>query len=226
MGGDDFDLEIKRNIRACSLFVPVISHTTQSRHEGYFRLESNLAIERSQLIAESIPFILPVAIDPVADLPAGMRTFVEDRLLTKSGFRNNLALETALEEPGVTRVLIDTLVSRRLLRVEDRAGVQRVELTHDVLAEVIRAARDERQQRLALEEAAARERQARAEAARHARQHRLIISGLAAAVVALLIGAFFGIRAQRPSSAAGVCSFTMEGRACPSELECPTAARL
>jgi hypothetical protein len=39
----------------------------------------------------------------VADLPAPMRAFVEDHLLTKSGFRDNLALEAALEEPGVTR---------------------------------------------------------------------------------------------------------------------------
>jgi hypothetical protein len=79
-----------------------------------------------------------------------MRAFVEDHLLTKSGFRDNLALETALEFPGVTRPLIDTLVSRRLLRIEDRLGVQRVELTHDVLAEVIRASRDTRQQRRAI----------------------------------------------------------------------------
>src|SRR5207247_8965008 len=90
-------------------------------------------------------------------LPEAMRRFVEDKLLTKSGVRDNLALETALEEPGVTRPLIDTLVSRRLLRIEDRMGVQRVELTHDVLAEVIRAARDARQQRLALEQARERE---------------------------------------------------------------------
>ena len=52
----------------------------------------------------------------VADLPAPMRVFVEDRLLTKSGFRDNLALEAALEFPGVTQPLIDTLVARRLLR--------------------------------------------------------------------------------------------------------------
>jgi hypothetical protein len=69
-GGDDFDQQIKRNIRACSLFVPVISATTQSRHEGYFRLEWNLAVERAKLIAETIPFILPVAIDPVRESEA------------------------------------------------------------------------------------------------------------------------------------------------------------
>src|SRR5206468_3028263 len=78
----------------------------------------------------------------VADLPEAMRLFVEDKLLTKSGFRDNLALETALEEPGVTRPLIDTLVSRRLLRIEDRLGTQRVELTHDVLADVVHASRE------------------------------------------------------------------------------------
>jgi hypothetical protein len=66
-GGDDFDQQIKKNIRACSLFVPVISANTQARHEGYFRLEWTLAAERSKLIAETIPFILPVVIDPVSE---------------------------------------------------------------------------------------------------------------------------------------------------------------
>jgi TIR domain/SIR2-like domain len=64
-GGDAFDQQIKRNIRGCSFFLPVISGHTQARHEGYFRLEWNLAVERAKLIAETIPFILPVAIDPV-----------------------------------------------------------------------------------------------------------------------------------------------------------------
>ena len=66
-GGDDFDQQIKKNIRGCSLFVPVISANTQARHEGYFRLEWTLAAERSKLIAETIPFILPVVIDPVSE---------------------------------------------------------------------------------------------------------------------------------------------------------------
>jgi hypothetical protein len=66
-GGDDFDQQIKRNIRSCSFFLPVISASTQARHEGYFRLEWNLAVERAKLIAETIPFILPVAIDPIPE---------------------------------------------------------------------------------------------------------------------------------------------------------------
>lgn len=66
-GGDDFDQQIKRNIRACSLFIPVISAHTQARHEGYFRLEWGLAAERAKLIADTIPFILPIAIDPIPE---------------------------------------------------------------------------------------------------------------------------------------------------------------
>lgn len=110
----------------------------------------------------------------VTDLPEGMRTFVEDHLLTKSGFRDNFALETALEFPAVTRPLIDTLVSRRLIRLEDRGGIQRVELTHDVLAEVIRVSRDSRQQRLAEEKTRGQERANR----RRMRLTRAIAAGL------------------------------------------------
>ena len=68
--GDDWDVKIKRHVRACSYFIPVISAATQARHEGYFRFEWDLANERSRLIAESIPFILPVVIDPISDAEA------------------------------------------------------------------------------------------------------------------------------------------------------------
>ena len=68
--GDDFDQQIKRNIRSCSLFLPVISAHTQARHEGYFRLEWSLAAERAKLIADTIPFILPIVIDPVTEKDA------------------------------------------------------------------------------------------------------------------------------------------------------------
>ncbi len=76
-GGDDFDQQIKKSIRSCSLFLPIVSHTTQQRHEGYFRLEWSLAVERAKLIAETIPFILPIAIDPVPESEA----LVPDRFL-------------------------------------------------------------------------------------------------------------------------------------------------
>jgi WD40 repeat protein len=93
----------------------------------------------------------------LADLPKEVGTFLEEKLLTTSGYRDSVALENALETPGVTRKAIEKLTDRRLLRIEDRGGVQRIELTHDVLSGVVRASRDSRRQR---------EAQARAEAAR------------------------------------------------------------
>ena len=43
------------------------------------------------------------------------------------------------------------LVNRRLLRIEERLDVRRVELTHDVLCSVVKASRDQRQEREARE---------------------------------------------------------------------------
>lgn len=129
----------------------------------------------------------------VADLPEAMRTFVEDHLLTKSGFRDNLSLESAFDFPGVTRPLIDTLVNRRLLRIEDRLGVERVELTHDVLAEVIRTTRDTHHQQLAVQQAQARERITR----RRMWLARIIAAGLLVGFLGVSWIAWRAIRAER-----------------------------
>ncbi len=69
-GGDAWDAKIRKQIKECALFVPVISGTTQARHEGYFRLEWHLAEQRSHLIARGRPFIVPIAIDDTNDVDA------------------------------------------------------------------------------------------------------------------------------------------------------------
>ncbi|MGH3429446.1 MAG: toll/interleukin-1 receptor domain-containing protein [Mycobacteriales bacterium] len=46
-GGDAWDQKIRREIRTCALFVPIISGSTQARTEGYFRLEWHLADQRT-----------------------------------------------------------------------------------------------------------------------------------------------------------------------------------
>src|SRR5476649_2750873 len=61
--GDEWDQKIRRQIKECVLFIPVISANTQARHEGYFRLEWELASQRAMSIASGVPFILPVVID-------------------------------------------------------------------------------------------------------------------------------------------------------------------
>jgi TolB-like protein/Flp pilus assembly protein TadD len=62
-GGDAWDQKIRRQIKACALFMPIISTRTQSRGEGYFRLEWKLAVERTHLMAEGVPFLAPVVVD-------------------------------------------------------------------------------------------------------------------------------------------------------------------
>ena len=78
----------------------------------------------------------------VKDFSAGVRTFVEDKLITASGHRNSCALDDALTEPDVTQAALDKLVDRRLLAYEDRHRTRRVEVTHDVLLPVIKESRD------------------------------------------------------------------------------------
>ena len=66
-GGDVWDHRIRREIRDCALFIPVISANTASRHEGYFRLEWDLADKRTQMMARNRVFIIPVCLDASAE---------------------------------------------------------------------------------------------------------------------------------------------------------------
>ena len=89
-----------------------------------------------------------------ASHPAAVREFVENRLLSDAGYRQAVTLDTAeaeLVRAGVARdegmqAIID-LVERRLLVVEERGGIRRVELTHDVLTPVALASRTARRDR-------------------------------------------------------------------------------
>src|SRR5579862_6457555 len=49
-GGDAWDQSIRRQIKNCALFIPVISRSTHERDEGYFRLEWRLAVDRTLLM--------------------------------------------------------------------------------------------------------------------------------------------------------------------------------
>jgi tetratricopeptide (TPR) repeat protein len=68
--GDEWDAKIRRQIKECALFIPVISKATQARHEGYFRIEWDLADERAHGIAAGVPFILPVIVDETREADA------------------------------------------------------------------------------------------------------------------------------------------------------------
>ena len=66
-GGDAWDQKIRRQIRDCDYFMPVISATTEQRKEGYFRREWRLATERSLDMADDVLFLIPVTIDGTSE---------------------------------------------------------------------------------------------------------------------------------------------------------------
>ncbi|HEY2296069.1 MAG TPA: hypothetical protein VGM86_35670 [Thermoanaerobaculia bacterium] len=162
----------------------------------------------------------------MADVRPEVRTFVEESLLTLSGYRDSVALDKALNVPGVTQQAIDRLTERRLVRTEERGGVERLELTHDVLTGVVQESRDRRRQREeqakaeaarleaeAEAEAARLEAQAKAEAARleaearerqvrHALRRSRMVAGLLFALLLLAAaGAWWGFVGQRAARA-------------------------
>ena len=82
--GDEWDAKIRRQIKECVLFLPIISANTQAREEGYFRIEWELAAERAMGIAAGTAFILPIVIDdtrePAALVPDRFRKVQWTRL--------------------------------------------------------------------------------------------------------------------------------------------------
>ncbi|MBS0192798.1 MAG: hypothetical protein JSR34_00950 [Proteobacteria bacterium] len=144
----------------------------------------------------------------LADQPAGVRRVVEDLLLTESGYRESVGEERvlkALAEAGAPRDALATLVNRRLLRIEERLDMRRVELTHDVLCSVVLASRNLRHEREARDAA---EHQLAAQREREAATHRALVRARQiAAVCAVLMlvavaGAIFGwVNLQRARDA-------------------------
>lgn len=66
-GGDQWDARIRQQVRECRLFIPIISATTESRAEGYFRREWKLAAERTHDMGKRAAFLVPVVIDATAE---------------------------------------------------------------------------------------------------------------------------------------------------------------
>jgi hypothetical protein len=115
------------------------------------RLKTGASRITDELVAGSSQSVLEEFYEgALVDQPLALRTFVEEELITKSGFRESMALERAreaLRQKGIEPEALDRLVGRRLLRVEERLQVSRVEIIHDLLIDVIRRSRANRAQR-------------------------------------------------------------------------------
>ena len=93
-GGDVWDQKIRRQIRECDFFMPLISAQTAARPEGYFRREWRLAVERTLDMADDHTFLLPVVIDDTTQAAARVpERFLTVQWLRVPGGRPTAALE-------------------------------------------------------------------------------------------------------------------------------------
>ena len=106
-----------------------------------------------------------------------VRDWIEDELLTASGYRDRGALEDAIKL-GLPEGAFDQLIDRRILHREEREGVVWLELTHDLLSDPAAQSRTVHVQR----------RQAEASARREAEfAHKLRRTRMMAAIFAVLL---------------------------------------
>jgi hypothetical protein len=93
-GGEAWDQKIRRQIRECDYFMPIVSAQTEARHEGYFRREWRLAVERTLDMADDHLFLLPVVIDDTNEAVARVpEKFLTVQWLKVPGGRPTPALE-------------------------------------------------------------------------------------------------------------------------------------
>lgn len=128
-----------------------------------------------------------------------IRLGIEDTLLTESGYRKLESLEELQLKYGFDDLITQTLIDKRIIRKEQRDGLDYVELIHDVLAPVIKNNRDKR-----IEEQREIERN---ESVRRAlelyrgrrRKYIFIVAGS----IALIILTLFGLWAKKNATEAG-----------------------
>jgi TIR domain len=94
-GGEIWDQKIRKQIRECDYFMPIISAQTEARHEGYFRREWRLAVERTLDMADDHAFLLPVVIDDTSQSGARVpEKFLSIQWVRVPGGQSNAALES------------------------------------------------------------------------------------------------------------------------------------
>ena len=94
-GGDVWDQKIRRQIRECDFFMPLVSAHTEARAEGYFRREWRFAVERTLDMADDHTFLLPVVIDATSEMGARVpEKFLTVQWLRVPGGRATPALES------------------------------------------------------------------------------------------------------------------------------------
>jgi len=134
-----------------------------------------------------------------------VRDWVEDRLLTSSGYRDRAALDDA-KKLGLPEADFDVLVNRRLLHREERAGVIWLELTHDSLTDPASRSRAVREQRIQADAAKEREKAAaerEAQVRSKLRRSQLLVTSFGLLFVIALFAFYVSFRFYRQSQKNG-----------------------
>jgi TolB-like protein len=105
-GGDAWDQKIRKQIRECDYFMPIISARTEARLEGYFRREWRLAVERTLDMADDHLFLLPLVIDNTNEAQAR----VPEKFLTVQWLRLPEGRPTAALEALCRRIASGAVV--------------------------------------------------------------------------------------------------------------------
>src|SRR5271154_4751032 len=117
-GGDAWDQKIRKQIRDCDYFMALVSAQTEARHEGYFRREWRLAVERTLDMADDHLFLLPIVIDDTDQAVARVpEKFLTVQWLKVPGGRPTRALEALCH-----RVASGNTAEAKPSRARSRAG--------------------------------------------------------------------------------------------------------
>jgi WD40 repeat protein len=197
--GDDFDPsggasgapEVEPAL--LSLFCRELNEERKRRGESHF---DELLVEdaRRDILANYY-------LSCVRDHPPRVAQFIESELITERGFRDSYVREEAVPS-RLTDDELTRLIGSRLLRLQERYGAQRIELTHDVLTDVIREHRDRRRggDTKAALAARADSHQAGLEAAHRRtaalrKRSRILVAALAVTAVIALVAVMLGVQA-------------------------------
>ncbi|MBE0625480.1 MAG: hypothetical protein IH606_11765 [Burkholderiales bacterium] len=82
--------------------------------------------------------------DALKGMGPKVSVFIEENLIQGGRYRSSYPRDEALSSGDLTPEELDTLMQRRLLRIEPQGDVPRIELIHDRLVSVVRAERDAR----------------------------------------------------------------------------------
>jgi hypothetical protein len=123
-GGEAWDQKIRKQIRECDYFMPVISAQTEARHEGYFRREWRLAVERTLDMADDHAFLLPVVIDDTGQSGARVpEKFLSIQWVRAPGGQPNAALESLCKRLVEGEPVAGPRAPVPTARIAGRAGV-------------------------------------------------------------------------------------------------------